>query len=81
MVVDDNIENPGFGMVIKGQRMISSSIDLPSLGDGGRSQFPNNFKLKGSTFDGLKCSHCGGSKHTKDTCFKLHGYLDWWAEF
>jgi hypothetical protein len=19
-------------------------------------------------------------KHTKETCFKLHGYLDWWHE-
>ena len=24
----------------------------------------------------LKCSHCGNSKHTQDTCFKLHGYPD-----
>ena len=29
---------------------------------------------------GLKCSHCGNSKHTWDTCFKLHGYPDWWHE-
>ncbi|KAG8379319.1 hypothetical protein BUALT_Bualt07G0076000 [Buddleja alternifolia] len=26
------------------------------------------------------CSHCGGIKHTKDTCYKLHGYPDWWQE-
>ena len=25
----------------------------------------------------LKCSHCDGSRHTKDTCFKLIGYPDW----
>ena len=24
----------------------------------------------------LKCSHCGNSKHTWDTYFKLHGYSD-----
>ena len=81
MVDGGNIENPGFGMATKGQRIIYSSIELLSIGDGGRSQFPKNFKLQGSTSDGLKCSHYGGSKHTKDTCFKLHGYLDWWAEF
>ena len=75
------VEKPGFGMATKGQRIISSSIDLLSMGDGGRSQFPKNFKLKSSTSDGLKCSHCGGSKYTKDTCFKLHGYPDWWVEF
>ncbi|RVW79276.1 Retrovirus-related Pol polyprotein from transposon TNT 1-94 [Vitis vinifera] len=28
----------------------------------------------------MKCSHCGNSKHTRDTCFKLHGYPDWWHE-
>lgn len=26
------------------------------------------------------CTHCGNSKHTKETCFKLHGYPDWWKE-
>ena len=57
--------------------MISSSIDLLlSSGDGGRSQYPHNLKLKVSTSDYLKCSHCGGSK-----CFKLHGYPYWWADF
>ena len=25
----------------------------------------------------LRCSHYGGSRHTKDGCFKLIGYLDW----
>ncbi|KAG8371537.1 hypothetical protein BUALT_Bualt13G0098200 [Buddleja alternifolia] len=25
------------------------------------------------------CTHCGNTKHTKDTCFKLHGYPDWLA--
>ncbi|KAL6335694.1 hypothetical protein AAG906_032886 [Vitis piasezkii] len=30
--------------------------------------------------EGLKCSHCGNSKHTRDTYFKLHGYLDWWND-
>ncbi|RVW67242.1 hypothetical protein CK203_063319 [Vitis vinifera] len=28
----------------------------------------------------MKCSHYGNSKHTRDTCFKLHGYPDWWHE-
>ncbi|RVW39622.1 hypothetical protein CK203_090625 [Vitis vinifera] len=30
--------------------------------------------------EGLKCSHCGNSKHTRDTYFKLHGYPDWWND-
>lgn len=26
------------------------------------------------------CTHCGNMKHTRNTCFKLHGYPDWWHE-
>lgn len=26
----------------------------------------------------LKCDHCGMTKHTKDQCFRLVGYPDWW---
>lgn len=28
----------------------------------------------------LTCSHCGGKKHTVDTCFYLHGFPDWWED-
>ncbi|XP_057529718.1 uncharacterized protein LOC130808253 [Amaranthus tricolor] len=28
----------------------------------------------------LKCSYCGGSRHTKEGCFKLIGYPEWWEE-
>lgn len=31
--------------------------------------------------DGAKCTHCGSMKHTHETCFKLHGYLEWWNDF
>jgi len=30
--------------------------------------------------EGGSCTHCGNTKHTKDTCFKIHGYPDWWHE-
>lgn len=26
----------------------------------------------------LKCEFCKGTKHTRETCFKLIGYPDWW---
>ena len=29
---------------------------------------------------GNKCTHCGSTKHARETCFKLHGYPDWWHE-
>ena len=28
----------------------------------------------------LKCGHCGMMKHTKEQCFKLVGYPEWWAD-
>ncbi|KAK9066126.1 hypothetical protein SSX86_015528 [Deinandra increscens subsp. villosa] len=28
----------------------------------------------------LQCTHCGMSKHTKETCFKLVGFPDWWED-
>ena len=26
----------------------------------------------------LRCTHCGGTRHTRDGCFKLIGYPEWW---
>ncbi|CAL9028855.1 unnamed protein product [Prunus brigantina] len=28
---------------------------------------------------GPDCEYCGDPRHTRETCFKLHGYPDWWA--
>ncbi|XP_068328596.1 uncharacterized protein [Pyrus communis] len=30
--------------------------------------------------DTRKCTYCDKDKHTRDTCFKLHGYPDWWVQ-
>ena len=29
----------------------------------------------------LYCTHCGMKKHTKETCFKIVGYPEWWEDF
>ncbi|XP_021718356.1 uncharacterized protein LOC110686079 [Chenopodium quinoa] len=28
----------------------------------------------------LRCTHYGGTRHTKEGCFKLIGYPEWWSE-
>lgn len=28
----------------------------------------------------LRCTHCGMTRHTKDTCFRLVGYPEWWED-
>ncbi|CAN6702692.1 unnamed protein product [Malus baccata var. baccata] len=41
----------------------------------------SNSRLGGSkTTDTRKCTYCDKDKHTRDTCFKLHGYPDWWVQ-
>nr|XP_028964397.1 uncharacterized protein LOC114827048 isoform X2 [Malus domestica] len=48
------------------------------------SRFPrgvSNSRLGGSkTTDTRKCTYCDKDKHTRDICFKLHGYPDWWVQ-
>ena len=56
----------------------SSDLDSSSIGGG--------FAVKGRTYwrdddkAHLKCTHCGGTRHTKNECFKLVGYLEWWKD-
>jgi len=39
-----------------------------------RSQQPKEDKTH------LKCTNCGMTKHTKEQCFKLVGYPEWWSD-
>ncbi|KAJ0088268.1 hypothetical protein Patl1_33184 [Pistacia atlantica] len=58
-------------LTTKGLRLCSSA-HAPTMHNG-------KHKSRASS-DGLKCFHCGNSRHTRDTCFKLHGYPDWWND-
>jgi hypothetical protein len=33
-----------------------------------------------SQLEGGSCTHCDKAKHTREICFKLHGYPEWWNE-
>ncbi|XP_010274374.1 PREDICTED: uncharacterized protein LOC104609701 [Nelumbo nucifera] len=35
---------------------------------------------KNEKYEKLSCDHCSIGGYTKDTCFKLHGYLEWYKE-
>ena len=50
------------------------SFQTPSNGN------PNTPTKPKSQGEGGGCTHYGNTKHTKETCFKLHGYPDWWHE-
>lgn len=60
----------GVVMAIKGVKSGQSQTLLKS-GSSSRSKGHSN---------GNKCIHCGSTKHTQETCFKLHGYPGWWHE-
>ncbi|XP_071741920.1 uncharacterized protein [Rutidosis leptorrhynchoides] len=38
------------------------------------------YKDKNKDKDQLECTECGMKRHTRDQCFKVIGYPDWWAD-
>uniref|UniRef100_A0A2N9EIQ9 Integrase catalytic domain-containing protein n=1 Tax=Fagus sylvatica TaxID=28930 RepID=A0A2N9EIQ9_FAGSY len=70
MVSGEEAVASGSVMAIKGMKSGQSQTLLKS----------GSFSRSKGHSDGNKCTHCGSTKHTRDTCFKLHGYPDWWHE-
>ncbi|KAM0014643.1 hypothetical protein Hdeb2414_s0034g00726131 [Helianthus debilis subsp. tardiflorus] len=56
-------DSDGLGLVSRGRRSDQKSNPSSSRVDKSR----------------LRCDHCGMAKHTKEQCFKLVGYPEWWA--
>ncbi|KAF7842218.1 uncharacterized protein G2W53_004516 [Senna tora] len=40
----------------------------------------NTFKKREQSKKDKVCEHCNGIGHTKETCFKIRGYPEWWKE-
>ena len=60
-------------LLSKGFKIQQPSIQLSKL----RTSLPSvGRKSKGQTADG-GCTHCENPKHTREICFKLHGYPEW----
>jgi hypothetical protein len=67
--------------MLKGEEGIGSSMAMMSQGykhfevKSASNKYPSKQeKAK------LKCSHCGGTRHLKEGCFKIIGYPDWYHE-
>ncbi|GMP33102.1 hypothetical protein CsSME_00006572 [Camellia sinensis var. sinensis] len=60
-------------VMISGADAVPSGVSQTMLKSGSSSRF------KGHS-DGNKCTHCGSTKHTREICFKLHGYPYWWHD-
>lgn len=68
-------------VMISGVEAVASGAVMAIKGvKSGQSQKSGSFSRSKGHSDGNKCTHCGSTKHTRETCFKLHGYPDWWHE-
>ncbi|MCI35859.1 hypothetical protein A2U01_0057080, partial [Trifolium medium] len=69
-------------MTTKGIRGVQQSSNLQMIKGGTTSSYGGRLstKIKGQEIDGGGCSHCGNKKHNIDTCFKVHGYPEWWND-
>ena len=66
---------PGAVMLLKGGQKLQQHSSLQMVS----GEKKNMTKVK-SQVEGGGCTHCGNMKHTRETCFKLHGYPEWWHE-
>jgi len=85
VMLSNNGTIPAAAMISKGVRTSSQhqftlQVAKPgtSSSNGGKL---NPSKAKGQVEGGSNgCSYCGNMKNTRETCFKLHGYPEWWTE-
>lgn len=57
--------------------------EIMKKGNEGESHIPTSIISRGQkNFDksGLRCTQCGKTKHTKEQCFQLVGYPEWFKE-
>jgi hypothetical protein len=68
-------------MIKDGQGGIQNSVAMTTRGYKPQEVNSNAIKFSNATDKSkLKCSHCGGTRHIKEQCFELVGYLDWWKD-
>ncbi|KAJ0598803.1 putative RNA-directed DNA polymerase [Helianthus annuus] len=70
--------NVAAGLVANGSHE-TESLGFLSKGRSGQKN-PNSGSSSQIDKSKLKCLHCGMLKHTKDQCFKLVGYPEWWND-
>ncbi|KAK9093577.1 hypothetical protein Syun_028488 [Stephania yunnanensis] len=78
--------NKAYSMVIRVEKqkevhiVFAPEVDSVMMvrNTGNKNHFKGSFK-KQVNKDELYCDHCQMKRHTKETCFKLHGYPDWFT--
>ncbi|KAB5564435.1 hypothetical protein DKX38_004489 [Salix brachista] len=79
-----------FNIVRREAQRQATMLGTRNIGEGSsiamisKTTASSNFRILQATEeaekDKLHCSHCNGRRHTKDTCFEIHGYPDWFLE-
>ncbi|KAF7825279.1 uncharacterized protein G2W53_016443 [Senna tora] len=81
--------NKAFSMVLRDETQRQINMSNSNGVDGGSALLarsyqgknePGGFKKKEVSKKDKYCDHCKVNGHTKDTCFKIHGYPDWFKE-
>ncbi|KAL0455042.1 UNVERIFIED_CONTAM: hypothetical protein Slati_0843400 [Sesamum latifolium] len=84
--------NKAYSMVLRVERQRQVISEFAEVTDHSAMQLrsyeqryntsPKNFVKKKGPIDkrNLFCSHCNRSGHNKETCFKIHGFLDWYKD-
>ncbi|KAK9131118.1 hypothetical protein Sjap_011605 [Stephania japonica] len=85
------IINKAYSMVIRVEKQREVNVSFANDDDTVmmvKGQSSNSVSKSGSKVvfskpvnrDDLYCDHCKMKRHTKETCFRLHGYPDWFKE-
>ncbi|CAA0832263.1 Unknown protein [Striga hermonthica] len=69
----------GVGLGVKHPNPMSDPARMQSNGNSA-NRFGQSSSCNKIDKTKLVCSHCGMKKHTRETCFQLVGYPEWWEE-
>ena len=64
----------------RGIMKTNPSFDFESPGTGGIFSAKGKAYRRDDEKTHLKCTYCGGNRHTRNECFKLVGYPEWWPD-
>ncbi|XP_058010016.1 uncharacterized protein LOC131183313 [Hevea brasiliensis] len=57
----------------------NTAMIVKAYKDVGGNKFQS--KKKDARKENRTCNYCNATGHTRDTCFRLHGYPDWWTDY
>lgn len=73
--------NTGVVMASRGVKTGKQPSPSLQMSPSKESRKPNVSPKAKVPSEGGGCTHCGKLNHTHETCFKIHGYPEWWNEF